>query len=164
MRRTEEPNSEAGQTAPGILRVHLSKASARDLTKECRRNQKPLGSRNNVRGACRFFGASPSHRPWISARARPLADRLQTTTRRKRLTRLVTFLRDPTTPVSVTLLNDLTGGSGASILTAAVRSSPRYGIRSRGRCVSFPAARGSRKNRRARPERWGGCCRARSWM
>ena len=41
--------------------------------------------------------------------ARPLADRFQTTTRRKSPARSVTFLRDPTIPVSVTLLNDLTG-------------------------------------------------------
>lgn len=50
-RRTEEPNSEAGKTAPGLYRVDLSKASARDSTKECNRNKKPLGSRDAVRGA-----------------------------------------------------------------------------------------------------------------
>ena len=33
-RRIEKPNSEAGQTAPGIFRVYLSKASARNFTKE----------------------------------------------------------------------------------------------------------------------------------
>ena len=38
---------------------------------------------------------APSHRPWISARARPLADRLNLTTTRKRLARLVMFLNDP---------------------------------------------------------------------
>src|SRR5438045_7895621 len=38
---------------------------------------------------------APSHRPWISARARPLADRSQYKTTRKRLARLVMFLDDP---------------------------------------------------------------------
>ena len=53
---------------------------------------------------------TPPQRSWMSPLgARPLADRFQTTTRRKHLARPVTFLRDPTTPVSVTSLNDLTG-------------------------------------------------------
>ena len=47
---------------------------------------------------------------WMSPLGvRPLADRFQSTTRRKRLSRLVTFLSDPTIPISVTFLNDLTG-------------------------------------------------------
>jgi hypothetical protein len=53
---------------------------------------------------------TPPPRSWMSPLgARPLADRFQTTTRRKNPARSVTFLRDPTIPVSVTLLNDLTG-------------------------------------------------------
>jgi len=54
---------------------------------------------------------TPPRRSWMSLLgARPLADRFQTTTRRKSLACSVTFLRDPTTPISVTSLNDLTGG------------------------------------------------------
>ena len=53
---------------------------------------------------------TPPQRSWMSPLGvRPLADRFQTTTRRKCTARSVTFLRDPTTPVSVTSLNDLTG-------------------------------------------------------
>src|SRR5579871_4393202 len=49
-------------------------------------------------------------RSWMSPLGvRPLADRFQTTTRRKSLARSVTFLRDPTIRTSVTWLNDLTG-------------------------------------------------------
>lgn len=44
-------------------------------------------------------------------RARPLADQFQTTKGAKTSARSVTFLRDPTKPISVTCLNDLTGGS-----------------------------------------------------
>ena len=59
---------------------------------------------------------TPLRRSWMSLLgARPLADRLQTTTRRKSLTGSVTFLRDPTTPISVTSLNDLTGGTMLSL-------------------------------------------------
>ena len=54
---------------------------------------------------------TPPRRSWISPLGvRPLADRFQTTTRRKSRARSVTFLRDPTPPVSVTSFNDLTGG------------------------------------------------------
>ncbi len=45
------------------------KASARDFTKEWA--GKPLGEPKPVPGACRFFGASPSHRPWALHPARP---------------------------------------------------------------------------------------------
>ena len=46
---------------------------------------------------------TPQRRSWMSPLGvRPLADRFQTTTRRKSLTRSVTFLRDPTIPISVT--------------------------------------------------------------
>ncbi len=52
---------------------------------------------------------TPPQRSWMSLLGvRPLADRFQTTTRRKSLARSVTFLRDPTIPISVTWLNDLT--------------------------------------------------------
>jgi hypothetical protein len=54
---------------------------------------------------------TPLQRSWMSPLgARPLADRFQTTTRRKSFARSVTFLHDPTIPISVTWLNDLTGG------------------------------------------------------
>ena len=43
--------------------------------------------------------STPPRRSWMSPLgARPLADRFQTTTRRKSTTRSVTFLRDPTIP------------------------------------------------------------------
>ena len=66
---------------------------------------------------------TPPQRSWMSPLGvRPLADRFQTTTRRKCTARSVTFLRDPTTPVSVTSLNDLTGYVPISypVLTPAV--------------------------------------------
>lgn len=58
---------------------------------------------------------TPPQRSWMSPLGvRPLADRFQTTTRRKSLARSVTFLRDPTIPISVTWLNDLTGRRGCA--------------------------------------------------
>jgi hypothetical protein len=64
---------------------------------------------------------TPPQRSWMSPLGvRPLADRFQTTTRRKSRSRSVTFLRDPTIPISVTWLNDLTGPK--SCLTAKVLS------------------------------------------
>jgi hypothetical protein len=65
---------------------------------------------------------TPPRRSWMSLLgARPLADRLQSTTRRKSLACSVTFLRDPTTPISVTWLNDLTG----RLPTPATNTAPR---------------------------------------
>src|SRR4029453_861250 len=67
---------------------------------------------------------APSPRPWISARARPLADHFESKERSKSLTRSVTFFRDPTTPISVTLLNDLTGSATATLWCSIQRYSP----------------------------------------
>jgi hypothetical protein len=59
---------------------------------------------------------TPPQRSWISPLgARPLADQFQTTERRKHPARSVTFLRDPTIPISVTSLNDLTGSIVAEV-------------------------------------------------
>ena len=64
---------------------------------------------NPRRPVDRYGGGCPAQRSWMSPLgARPLADRFQTTTRRKTPACLVTFLRDPTSPVSVTFLYDLT--------------------------------------------------------
>ncbi len=71
--------------------------------------QSPPEGPEPIRRARQFSGARPSHRPWISAKARPCADRFHTTTRRNHPTPSVTFLRDTTTPRSVTFLFDLTG-------------------------------------------------------
>jgi hypothetical protein len=61
-------------------------------------------------------GPIPQQRSWMSPLGvRPLADRFQTTTRRKSLARSVTFLRGPTIPISVTWLNDLTGRAAAGL-------------------------------------------------
>src|SRR6202030_1192655 len=71
MRRANEPVQKAfgspGKQRPAGIALALSKASARDLHKGRQRNFKPVGGSRPVRGARRFFGASPSHRPWISA-------------------------------------------------------------------------------------------------
>ena len=109
-------NRSAGQKAPGDLRVYLSKASARKLHQSNGTEPKSealqrMEKRRPLEGLLPITSEpAPSHRPWISARARPLADRFKCTTGEKRPARLVTFLRDPTTPISVTWLNDLTGG------------------------------------------------------
>src|SRR5262249_493741 len=108
-------NRSAGQKAPGDLRVYLSKASARKLHQSNGTEPKSealqrMEKRRPLEGLLPITSEpAPSHRPWISARARPLADRFKCTTGEKRPARLVTFLRDPTTPISVTWLNDLTG-------------------------------------------------------
>jgi len=58
----------------------------------------------------RLAEPTPLQRSWMSPLgARPLADRFQTTTRRKSSARSVTFLRGTTIPILVTSLNGLTG-------------------------------------------------------
>jgi hypothetical protein len=72
---------------------------------------------------------TPPRRSWMSPLgARPLADRFQTTTRRKSPTRSVTFLRDPTIPISVTWLNDLTRRQNRRQISLSFRV--MYNIRS----------------------------------
>src|SRR5262245_5534986 len=117
-------NRSAGQKAPGDLRVYLSKASARKLHQSNGTEPKSealqrMEKRRPLEGLLPITSEpAPSHRPWISARARPLADRFKCTTGEKRPARLVTFLRDPTTPISVTWLNDLTGAQVSALSRA----------------------------------------------
>lgn len=110
----QTPKGKPGKDGPASSRFIYPRPPLRDFTKEMtatrnHQNQSPLAAWPSEGSVPISSEPAPSHRPWISARARPLADQPHLTTRRKRLARLVTFLRDPTTPISVTSLNDLTG-------------------------------------------------------
>src|SRR5438477_5840614 len=92
-----------GKSGPATSHFIYPRPPLRDSTKEMWAKQtqkaiktKPSDSGLPSEGSVPISSEpAPSHRPWISARARPLADRSQYKTTRKRLARLVMFLDDP---------------------------------------------------------------------
>src|SRR5664279_1932670 len=100
LRGERKAHKEAGQKRPGDFAFLYPRPPLRDSTKEMLAKQttknQTLRQPSPSEGSAPISSEpAPSHRPWISARARPLADRLNLTTTRKRLARLVMFLNDP---------------------------------------------------------------------
>ena len=111
---------------------------------------------------------TPLRRSWMSPLgARPLADRFQTTTNRKTLAPPVTSLRDPTIPISVTELYDLTRRKISILesnwLTAGQRC-PTSGWTTRTRAAYIVNEHGTTPSRSNPPDDASTAKRRSSWV
>src|SRR5262249_863649 len=121
-----KPIGTPGKKRPAIFAFVYPRPPLRSSTKvmDCG-NTKPSGETEIMRPpeglVADYSGASPVASALdLRSGATPRGS-IQPTTGEKRPARLVTFLRDPTTPISVTWLNDLTG---TSCITGALTPGP----------------------------------------